>query len=284
MKLSIIIPAYNEENTIAELIHKVKDAPLSIDKEIIVVDDGSTDKTNLILSKFLDITLLTQSNQGKGSAIRYGLKHAIGDIIIIQDADLEYDPRDYQKVIDPILNDEADVVYGSRWLDKKNRKWAHFTAFVGGRLLTWTSRFFCPSITTTDEPTCYKAFKTKLIKSMDLKCDGFEFCPEVTAKLDKLKVRFKEVPIRYYPRTKDQGKKINYKDFFIGIWTLIRYSSIWKQGLKYYFVGGCGMIFNLLVLWFLTEVVGVHYMISAMVAILISATIAFLINRIWTFK
>jgi len=282
MKLSIIIPAYNEKDTIRSLLKKVKDAKLSIKKEIIVVDDGSKDGTTQLLDFIKGIKVIEhKKNKGKGAAIRTGIKHATGNIIIIQDADLEYDPKDYQKVINPIIKDEADVVYGSRWL--KQKKWAHFTAFVGGRLLTWTSRFFCPSIKTTDEATCYKAFKANILKGIKLNCTGFEFCPEVTAKIDRLKLRFKEVPINYYPRSKSQGKKINYKDFFIGIWTLIKYSSIWSQGLKYYFVGGCGMLLNLIMLWFFTEVIGLYYMVSAAVAILISATSAFLINRIWTF-
>jgi glycosyltransferase involved in cell wall biosynthesis len=226
MKLSIIIPAYNEEKTIEALIKKVSEVFLekSLEKEIIVVDDGSSDNTLNILEKIKNkynfILEKHFKNQGKGSAIRTGIKKATGDFIIIQDADLEYDPNDYNKLLVPFFENDAKVVYGSRILgSKKHGKWIFY---LGGRGVTLATNIIC-QINITDEPTCYKVFERDLLNSLDLKCNGFEFCPEVTAKIAKRRIKIFEVPISYNPRAKSEGKKISWKDGFIALWTLLRY-------------------------------------------------------------
>ena len=220
--LSVIIPVFNEEKTIARVIEEVKQAPLSIPKEIVVVDDGSSDNTPKEIEKIKNIKkILLPKNRGKGYALRQGIKHATGSITIIQDADLEYDPNDYQSIINPILENKAQVVYGSRRLNKENNQHAGILFYIGGTTLTIiTNLLYNTKI--TDEPTCYKAFKTELLKSIPLKCEGFEFCPEVTAKVAKRKIKIKEVPIIYRPRSRNQGKKINWKDWFVAVYTLVR--------------------------------------------------------------
>lgn len=239
MKLSIIIPAYNEEETIKELLNKVKNVNLhDVKKEIIVVDDGSKDSTIEIIKKIKGIYLIKHSkNKGKGAAIRTGIKYATGDITIIQDADLEYDPNDYYKLIKPIIDNKTQVVYGSRFLDhdvyiKRHKKFVKgkhtkaYTAFYfGGRFLTLlTNLLYNGNI--TDEATCYKVFRTKLLKSLNLKCNRFEFCPEVTAKVLKRGHKIIEVPTSYNPRTMEEGKKINWKDGIEAVWTLIKYRFV----------------------------------------------------------
>ncbi len=239
MKLSIIIPAYNEEETIKELLNKVKNVNLyDVKKEIIVVDDGSKDSTIEIIKKIKGIYLIKHSkNKGKGAAIRTGIKYATGDITIIQDADLEYNPNDYYKLIKPIIDNKTQVVYGSRFLDhdvyiKRHKKFVKgkhtkaYTAFYfGGRFLTLlTNLLYKGNI--TDESTCYKVFRTKLLKSLNLKCNRFEFCPEVTAKVLKRGHKIIEVPTSYNPRTMEEGKKINWKDGIEAVWTLIKYRFV----------------------------------------------------------
>jgi len=224
MKLSVIIPAYNEEKTIEEIIKKVFGVELFIEKEIIVVDDKSTDKTLEILkkiqSKYNLILAENSKNLGKGGAIKTGLKKASGDFVIIQDADLEYDPEDYKKLLKPFFENDAKVVYGSRILGSKNRGKAAF--YWGGRGVTVLTNIIC-RINITDEPTCYKVFRKDLLDSLNLQTNGFEFCPEVTAKIAKKGIKIFEVPISYNPRSKSEGKKIKWKDGFIAIWTLIKY-------------------------------------------------------------
>ena len=224
-KLSIVIPAHNEEDTIRELIQKVKDTPLSIDKEIIVVENGSTDKTIDILKTISDIKVehLPEGVKGKSVAIRKGFELATGDIIIVQDADLEYDPNDYQSLIQPIIDGGAKVVYGSRRLKKGNKKFSHYTFYLGGHLLTVIANILYPGLNITDEATCYKVFDAKVLKSIKLTSMRFEFCPEVTAKVHKAGYKIYEVPISYYPRSKEEGKKINWRDGVEAIWTLIKY-------------------------------------------------------------
>ncbi len=226
MKLSIIIPVYNEEKTIAELLKKVEGINLDIQKEIVVVDDGSKDKTIDILKSFKNIELVEhEKNQGKGAAIRTGIKHATGDIILIQDADLEYDPNDYLSLIQPILDGKTEVVYGSRRLKKENKQHSGISFYIGGIGMTiLTNLLYNAKI--TDEPTCYKVFKSEVIKNLNLKCKRFEFCPEVTAKVIKKGYKIYEVPISYYPRHKNEGKKINWKDGIEGAWTLLKYRFI----------------------------------------------------------
>ena len=231
MKLSILIPAYNEEETIQEILKKIEEVDLSkinLEKEIVIVNDGSTDNTELKINEFLknsnlNINLIKQENQGKGGAIRTAIKHATGDIIIIQDADLEYDPNDYNKLVMPIINKEAQVVYGSRRLNlDTGKKHSGFRFYAGGVILTFIINLLY-NAKITDEPTCYKLFDSEIIKNINLKCKRFEFCPEVTAKVIKKGIKIKELPISYYPRSVEEGKKINWKDGIEAVWTLIKY-------------------------------------------------------------
>lgn len=224
MKLSIIIPAYNEENTIEEIIKRVSDVELPVEKEIIVIDDKSTDKTAEILRqiqpKYSLIWAENPKNMGKGAAIRIGLKKASGDFVIIQDADLEYDPKDYKNLLKPFFEQNAQVVYGSRNLGKN--KHGKLSFYIGGLGVTVATNLIC-RIKITDEPTCYKVFKRDLLDSLNLQTNGFEFCPEVTAKIAKCGIKIFEVPISYNPRSRSEGKKIKWKDGFVAIWTLLKY-------------------------------------------------------------
>lgn len=223
MKLSIIIPAYNEEKTIKEIIKRVKDQEIpNIQKEIIVVDDGSTDKTYEILKSIVGINLLRHvENKGKGQAIRTGLTKVTGDLVLIQDADLELSPEDYPDLLRPMLNGKTEVVYGSRFFNKKN--FTHsFPYYSGGRFVTFVTNLLYGT-RITDEPIGYKLFKTDLLKNLNLKCKRFEFCPEVTAKIAKRKIKIHEVPVSYNPRTKSEGKKLGVKDGIQAIWTLVKY-------------------------------------------------------------
>lgn len=229
-KLSIIIPAYNEEATIEKIINVVEEVDLSslkTVKEIIVVDDCSKDNTFKIVrklqKKFKNIRLIRhKTNKGKGFAIRSGLNLATGDITLIQDADLEYSPEDYPELIKPILEGKARVVYGSRRLNKENKVGSGIVYYIGGMSLTWIANLMY-NTHITDEATCYKVFRTDLLKSMNLKCKRFEFCPEVTAKTAKRGIRIKEIPISYYPRSVEEGKKIKWQDWFEAVWALLRY-------------------------------------------------------------
>lgn len=224
MKLSIIMPVYNEKNTIEEIIRRVS-AVEGIEKELIIVDDFSTDGTRDLLRKYqnncnIEI-VFHDKNLGKGMAIRTGLKKVTGDMVIIQDADLEYDPNDYLKLIKPIVEDGADVVYGSRTLSHKN-KISYLRYFIGGQIVTWLTNLLYRS-RLTDEPTCYKLFRANVLKGIELNCRRFEFCPEVTAKIRKRRIKIVEVPISYKPRKIKEGKKIRWKDGLQAIWILLRY-------------------------------------------------------------
>lgn len=225
MLLSVLIPAYNEINNIQNILNKIGE--VTIPMEIIVVDDGSTDGTRELLNTLKsDIikVVFHEKNQGKGGAIRTAIAHSKGDIIIIQDADLEYDPQDYYKLIPVIESGKEKVVYGSRFLNKQN-KHSYFSFFLGGQVVTWiTNLLYWQNL--TDEPTCYKVFDAKLLKSIKLNCTGFEFCPEVTAKIAKLGYKIPEVPISYYPRSISEGKKINWKDGVEAIWVLFKYRFV----------------------------------------------------------
>ncbi len=222
MKLSVIIPVYNELDTIEATLDRVRKSP--VEKEIIVVDDYSADGTRELLQGISDIQLvLHKENMGKGMALRTGLQYVTGDIVIIQDADLEYDPADYPAMIEPIVSGEVDVVYGSRFLNSRPKM--RLPNYIANRVLAAAaSILFGARI--TDEATCYKAFRAHLIKSIPLTCRRFEFCPEVTAKILRQGLRIKEVPIRYEARTVAQGKKIGWWDGVVALWTLIKFRIV----------------------------------------------------------
>ncbi len=220
-RVSIILPAYNEQGTIREVIDRLADLP--IDKEIIVVDDASTDLTaDEVRKSNTEIVHLTQAhNQGKGAAIRAALAVAQGEVCIIQDADLEYDPSEIPKLVQPILDGDVDVVYGSRFTQGMNPRMALPNRIVN-RLLVWTVvLLFGRRI--SDEATCYKAIRTSVLRKMHLQCERFEFCPEVTAKAIRMGKRIKELPISYEPRSKAAGKKIRWTDGVEAFWTLFKH-------------------------------------------------------------
>lgn len=224
MKLSIVIPVYNEKNTIVEIIDKVKTVNLDeVEKEIIVVDDCSTDGTKEILSKLgSDIKLLFHGkNFGKGRAIRTGLAAATGDYVVVQDADLEYDPQDFKPMLRKMRAENLNVLYGSRRLNKQNVQYSGIIYYIGGWLLTVLANILYGQHL-TDEPTCYKMFEMKFIKKLPLKSERFEFCPEVTALSARQGVKINEIPISYFPRHKNEGKKIRWFDELSAIWVLIR--------------------------------------------------------------
>lgn len=221
-KLTIVIPCYNEENSIAVLVNKVLEAPVK-NKEIIIVEDCSTDGTRDVLDRqikpLVSKIIYHEENMGKGAALRTGFKAATGDAVIIQDADLEYDPADYPRVVEPIFSEEAEVVYGSRFLHQKRK--GYFANRMANWLLTEFSNIFTHQ-KITDMETCYKAFKRDVINSVEITENRFGFEPEITAKISQKGIKIKEVPISYYPRTKKEGKKIGFKD---GIRAL---QVIWK--------------------------------------------------------
>lgn len=228
MKLSIIIPCYNEKIHIAELISLVKKSPVK-DKEIILVDDGSRDGTRELiesdLESMVDKVVYHPVNMGKGAAIKSALKHVTGDMVIIQDADLEYDPNEYPKLMAPVLVGKADVVYGSRFMGGGPHRVHLFWHYVGNRFLTLISNMFS-NLNLTDMETCYKLFRTEIIKGINLKEKGFGIEPEITAKIAKTKCRVYEVGISYFGRTYGEGKKINWKDGFEALFKIIQYSIL----------------------------------------------------------
>ncbi len=227
MKLSVIIPVFNEKSTIKEIIKRV--LAVKIPKEIIIIDDYSTDGTREILKKIKNQNIkiiFHEKNRGKGRAIRTGIKHISGDIVIIQDADLEYDPQDYLKLAEPIKKGETKVVYGTRFpKGRESPSVLRNPFFLGNRILTIMSNILY-NAKITDEPTCYKVFDSKALKSINLKCERFEFCPEVTAKVRKKGFEITEIPITYYPRSVEEGKKLKWKDGFEAIWALIKYRFV----------------------------------------------------------
>jgi glycosyltransferase involved in cell wall biosynthesis len=221
MKVSIIIPVYNEATTIRQILQRVRTSP--IEKEIVIVDDGSTDGTRDLLQQETSPDtriVLHTGNHGKGAAIRTGLKHATGDYVLIQDADLEYDPADYEALIKPILRGKATVVYGSRFLGE--HKAMLFWHSVGNRLLTLVTNVLYDT-TLTDMETCYKLIPTDLIQSIPLRARRFDFEPEITAKILRRGHRIYEVPISYAGRELNEGKKISWRDGFPALYALIKY-------------------------------------------------------------
>ena len=232
-KLSIIIPAYNEEATILTVIEKVRGVTLpdGMSKEIIVVNDCSRDNTRQVVEEFLSdnpntgIRLLSHEvNKGKGAALHTGIKHASGDYVIVQDADLEYDPREFNYLLQPILDGFADVVYGSRFMGGNPHRILFFWHSLGNKFLTFCSNMFT-NLNLTDMETCYKMFKREIIQSLDLKEKRFGFEPEVTARISNIPgIRIYEVGISYYGRTYKEGKKIGWKDGFRALWCIVKYS------------------------------------------------------------
>jgi glycosyltransferase involved in cell wall biosynthesis len=226
MKLSIIIPVYNEANTIAQILERVEGVDFGMEKEIIIVDDYSSDGTRDILKYYESRYKISyhEKNYGKGTALRNGFALVSGDFVVVQDADLEYDPNDLLNLLEKIKEPDVAVVYGSRRLHRnylEARKSGHIFA-LGGIFLSWlTNLLYRTHI--SDEPTCYKMFRANLLPELDLKCERFEFCPEFTAKVAKKGIKIHEVPISYYPRHKDEGKKINWKDGLEAVWTLLKY-------------------------------------------------------------
>lgn len=230
MKLSVVIPVYNELSTIEEILSRVRTAPVD-DLEVVVVDDCSTDGTRDLLEGRLrdqiDQLILQPVNRGKGFALKTGFRHATGDIVLVQDADLEYDPRQYPDLIRPIENDLADVVYGSRFQGGGPHRVVYFWHYLGNRFLTLLSNMFT-NINLTDMETCYKVFRREIIQSIDIREPRFGVEPEITAKIARKKVRIYEVGISYYGRTYDEGKKIGWKDGLSAIRCIIKYNLFAK--------------------------------------------------------
>lgn len=227
-KVTILIPVFNEVNTLEALLQKVEEAPFcGLEKEIILIDDFSTDGTREILEKLKDKYQIFyhDKNMGKGAALRTGFEHMSGDIVVIQDADLEYDPNDYDSLIQLILDGKADVAYGSRLSGGKPSRSFMFTHLLGNKLLTLITNVLY-NTTLTDMETCYKAFKTEFIKGIEIKSDRFDFEPEITAKVLKRGARLYELPISYYGREYEEGKKITWKDGLHAIWALVKFRFV----------------------------------------------------------
>jgi glycosyltransferase involved in cell wall biosynthesis len=224
-KLSVVVPVYNERNTLVEILRRMRavELPDGIEREIVVVDDGSTDGTRDVLKQLGDSTVnvvMHDINLGKGAALRTGFQHITGDYVLIQDADLEYDPEDWPRLLAPVLRGRARVVYGSRFTgERRNMLFLHW---VGNRFLSLTTNVLY-NTTLSDMETCYKLIDRQLVDALDIKADRFDFEPEITAKILKRGVRIYEVPISYAGREFDEGKKITWRDGFAALWTLVKY-------------------------------------------------------------
>lgn len=231
MKLTVVIPCYNERNTIQEIVTAVKRSPIQ-DKEIIIVDDCSTDGTRDVLRSTIapqvDKIVYHEVNQGKGAALRTGFKHATGDVVVVQDADLEYDPQEYGRLLEPIEAGKADVVFGSRFISDRPHRVVYFWHRVGNHVLTLCSNMFS-NLNLTDMETCYKMFKREIIQSIEIEESRFGFEPEITAKVAALRCRIYEVGISYYGRTYDEGKKIGWRDGVRAIYAIVKYNLFRKS-------------------------------------------------------
>lgn len=225
MKLSVVIPVYNEKNTLKDLILRVKASPVK-DKEIVIVDDFSTDGTRELLQeelhKLVDKVVYHDHNQGKGAALRTGFKEVTGDYVVIQDADMEYDPNEYPILLEPVIKKNADVVYGSRFAGGNAHRVLYFWHSLGNKFLTFLSNMFT-DLNLTDMETCYKLFRREIIQSINIEENRFGFEPEITAKLAKMKCSIYEVGISYSGRTYEEGKKIGWKDGFRAIFVILKY-------------------------------------------------------------
>jgi glycosyltransferase involved in cell wall biosynthesis len=229
MKVSVIIPVYNEKELIGEIVRRVLDAPLPAgwEREVVIVDDGSDDGTTHLLEKarFPEQVRVFNSliNHGKGAALRAGFKLATGDVLLIQDGDLEYDPiQNHAALLEPFANPWVEVVYGSRFLEQAYPEDMAFPNWVANKVLTWTVRLLYRA-RITDEATAYKVFRRGVLDGVELACTGFEFCPEFTAKVLRKGIEIHEVPVAYRGRNQMQGKKIRFRDGLVAIWTLVRH-------------------------------------------------------------
>ena len=225
-KLSVIVPVFNEHNTVVEIVRRMRQVELPVDLEIVLVDDGSTDGTRDVLPQLGDSTVrvvMHPHNRGKGAAIRTGLAELTGDLVLIQDADLEYDPEDWPRLLDPVLRGKAEVVYGSRFTgERRNMLFWHW---VGNRFLSLVTNVLY-NTTLSDMETCYKLFDRRILDGLTLRASRFDFEPEVTAKLLRRGIRIYEVPISYTGRELEEGKKITWRDGFIALWTLLKYRFV----------------------------------------------------------
>jgi glycosyltransferase involved in cell wall biosynthesis len=230
MKLSVIIPCYNEATTIVEIVQRLKALGLH-DMEIIVVDDGSSDGTRAVLEKdiklIVDKIIYHKINMGKGAALRTGFLEATGDVVVVQDADLEYDPRNILDMLKLIIDDKADVVFGSRFLGGNPHRVLYFWHYIGNAILTFLSNMFT-NLNLSDMETCYKMFRKEVIKKIVIKENRFGFEPEITAKISRKQYRIYEIGISYYGRTYAEGKKIGWKDGFRAIYCILKY-NLWDR-------------------------------------------------------
>jgi glycosyltransferase involved in cell wall biosynthesis len=225
-KLSVIVPVFNERNTVAEIVRRMRSVDLPVEREIVVVDDGSDDGTRAVLTQLADSTVRIVKhgvNRGKGAAIRTGLENSTGDVVLVQDADLEYDPEDWPKLLAPILKGRARVVYGSRFTgERRNMLFLHW---VGNRFLSLVTNVLYNS-TLSDMETCYKLFRREVLDGVQLRANRFDFEPEFTAKVLRRGIRIYEVPISYAGRELHEGKKITWRDGISALWTLVKYRFV----------------------------------------------------------
>ena len=225
-KLSVIVPIFNERNTVVEIMRRMRAVELPIDREFVIVDDGSSDGTQQVLNQLGDSTVKVvkhPANQGKGAAIRTGLEHVTGDLVLIQDADLEYDPEDWPKLLAPIFRGKATVVYGSRFTgERRNMLFLHW---MGNRMLSLTTNLLY-NTTLSDMETCYKLFDRRVLEGVTIRSDRFDFEPEITAKVLRQGVRIYEVPISYTGREFDEGKKITWRDGFAALYALVKFRFV----------------------------------------------------------